>query len=468
MGTILKDEDLKHIHQNSVEILEDIGVRVDNNSVLQRLADYGCSVDFHKNVAKIPEDLVKKCLSLCPTTIRIGNRDWETIELGSNMGNIFWSGNALYIVEGKERYEITKERFIQLIKVYDGLSNVNGVVGVSLCDVPPLLRDIVGFRLIGEHTRKHIRPCIFCAENAEGIRNMSEVLLNGRKYEEYPIYSLGYSICTPLHWTDIALKLFISTAGNSIPVTINSECMLGGSSPVTLAGGINLGNAEVLSGVVINQLFEEGRPVIYNLGFSHVLDMRTSVALTGCPECGLIAAAGADLARYYKLPSAAWMSTDSLFADNQAGYEHMMLALAFISAGINIIWGVGQVEAQLSLSREQAVIDNDIISYVKRYWRGIEVNSETLALDIIKKIGIGGEFLSLEHTLHNFKKELSFSEIAWRNRREAFEKSGGFSIEERAAKCANEMIEKEKTYISDEQKKELDLIEKSYLKKYGY
>ncbi|GAI50027.1 unnamed protein product, partial [marine sediment metagenome] len=144
-------------------------------------------------------------------------------------------------------------------------------------DVPPPVRDIVGFRLIAERTQKHIRPCMYSPENAEAIRNMSDILLDGRQYKDCPIYSLGYSICTPLHWTESALKLFVGSAGYSIPVTINAECMLGGSSPVTLAGGITLGNAEILSGIVINQLFEEGRPVIHNLGFSHVLDMRTSV-----------------------------------------------------------------------------------------------------------------------------------------------------------------------------------------------
>jgi len=130
--------------------------------------------------------------------------------------------------------------------------------------------------------------------------------------------------------------------------------------------------------------------------------MRTSVALTGSPEVGLIGAAGADLACYYNLPSAAWMSTDSLFADSQAAYEHMILMVAFVSAGVNIIWGVSQVEAQLSLSKEQAVIDNDIISYVKRYSRGIDVNLETVALDVIKDVGIGGEYLSCEHTIRHF------------------------------------------------------------------
>ena len=162
------------------------------------------------------------------------------------------------------------------------------------------------------------------------------------------------------------------------------------------------------------------------------------------------------------------MSTDSLSADSQAGFEHMMLATAFASAGVNVIWGMGQVEAQLSLSKEQAVIDNEIIGYVKKYTGGIRVEANTLALDLIKKVGIAGEFLSMEHTLLNFKKELSVSETAWRNRREAAEELKDFTIEERAESRVKEIIAGEKTYITSEQKQELESIEKAWFKKHGY
>ncbi|MFC1558508.1 trimethylamine methyltransferase family protein, partial [candidate division KSB1 bacterium] len=372
------------------------------------------------------------------------------------------------IVRGSKRSDIKLMDFSDLTKVYDGLPNIDGVVGVSLADVPPKVRDIVGFRLMAENTRKHLRPCIYCAENTEAIHEMSDILLDGNEYEQNPIYSLGYSICSPLHWTDTAVKVFAFSAGHSIPVTINSEIMLGGSSPVTIAGGISLGNSEVLSGIVINQILESGRPVIYNLGFSHVLDMRTAAALSGAPECGLMAAAGADMAHYYKLPSAAWMSTDSLSTDSQSAFEHMLLLTAYLSSGINVIWGAGQIERQLSLSKEQAVIDDEIFSYAKRFARGFEVNPETLALDIIKKVGIGGEFLTEEHTLNHFKDELKMSEIAMRNRRETLSQPEDMYMEKRAENYADDILKQEKVCISDEQEREVQKVEKAWLKKYGY
>ena len=468
MGLVLQNEEIKQIHQNSLEILNDVGVRIDNEPVLQRLADKGCIIDFGNNTAKIPEKVVQECLSLCPSTIKICGRNNKTVEIGPDGGSVFWSGNALYIVKGDKRDEITQRDFADLTAVYDGLPNIDGVVGVSLTDVPPKVRDIAGFRIMAENTGKHLRPCIYCPENAEAIHEMADIMLDGKDYGEHPIYSLGYSICSPLHWTDAAVKLFSFSAGHSVPVTINSEIMLGGSSPVTIAGGIALGNAEVLSGIVINQILEGGRPVIYNLGFSHVLDMRTAAALSGCPECGLMAAAGAEMAHYYKLPSAAWMSTDSLSTDSQASFEHMLLLTAYLTSGINVIWGAGQIERQLSLSREQAVIDDEIISYVKRYVRGFEVTPETLALDVIKKVGINGEFLTEEHTMNHFKDELKMSELAMRNRRETLSQPEDVYMEKRAENYADNILKQEKVSMPDEQKREIQKVENAWLKKYGY
>ena len=91
MGIILRDENIKIIHHNSIEILENVGVKIDNKSVLEKLADNGCTVDKDNNSAKIPEKLVQKCLSLAPSTIKIGDRSWNTVEVGPNGDSVFWS-----------------------------------------------------------------------------------------------------------------------------------------------------------------------------------------------------------------------------------------------------------------------------------------------------------------------------------------------------------------------------------------
>jgi trimethylamine--corrinoid protein Co-methyltransferase len=209
---------------------------------------------------------------------------------------------------------------------------------------------------------------------------------------------------------------------------------------VTLAGCLVLANADALSGIVIAQLLERGRPLIYNLGFAHVLDMSTSIALTGAPENALLQSAGAELARFHRLPSASWMSTESMVPDAQAAAEKTMTGLAHAAHGVNIVWGAGNLESTLSMSAEMLVIDDEIIGAIRRYVRGIAVTDETLALDVIREVGHAADFLSTEHTLRHFREEIRHSKLPTRSKRDRWEREGGRTIEERAAARVAEIL----------------------------
>ena len=196
------------------------------------------------------------------------------------------------------------------------------------------------------------------------------MLLDGTPLRERPIVSTGFSILSPLHWSALALGVFQATAGRGVPVMINSEPLAGATAPVTLAGCLVIGDADTLSGLVINQLLEPGRPCIYNIGFAHVLDMASAIALTGAPENALLQAAGADLARFHGLPSASWMSTEAMSFDAQAAFEKMITGLAHAAAGVNLIWGAGNLESTLAMSPEALVADDEIAGYFLRFQHG--------------------------------------------------------------------------------------------------
>ncbi len=140
---------------------------------------------------------------------------------------------------------------------------------------------------------------------------------------------------------------------------------------MTLAGCLVIGDADTLSGLVINQLLEPGRPCFYNIGFAHVLDMASAIALTGAPENALLQAAGADLAKFHGLPCASWMSTESMLADAQNAFEKMITGLADAAAGVNFIWGAGNLESTLAMSPEALVTDDEIAGYFLRFHTGI-------------------------------------------------------------------------------------------------
>ena len=463
----LDDAAIQHIHQGSLEILSDLGVRVDHEETLNRLESRGAKIDRTARVAHLPEDLVEWALETTPSAITLSDRRGGRFDLYPGSGSMYWTGNALYMVEKNRRVDMDSERFIQMARLVDALDQPDAMVGTSLCDVPPTCRDFVGFRLIAEHTTRHIRPVIFSADGARAIMEMAEVLLDGADMAGHPLFSLGYSNVSPLRWSKTAMALMACTSGKKIPMMLNAEPMAGGTSPVTLAGSILAANAEILSGLVIAQLLEEARPCIYNMGFAHVLDMRTTVALTGSPEPCLFAASGAEMAAHYDLPCASWVSTDAMGSDSQCAYEKMMGFLTHTAAGVNAIWGIGQMEAQLSLSLTQAVLDDEMLTMVHRFLNGFRADAEHLALDVIREVGFSGDFLSHDHTLDHYREELSTSDLANRNRRGSWEREGGRTIEQRAEEKVKRLLSVEKECVSEAQKKELRRIEKQWREQLG-
>jgi trimethylamine--corrinoid protein Co-methyltransferase len=233
--------------------------------------------------------------------------------------------------------------------------------------------------------------------------------------------------------------------------------MAGVSGPVTIAGSAAVGTAEILSGIVLNQILEPGRPCIFNLGLAHTMDMRSALAITGGPENALFAQIAAELGRFYNIPSGSWVSTESMRPDAQAGLEKMFGFATHLRERVSNIWAVGQLESEMTVSPAQAVIDDEMISYVRRYLRGVGTDDESLALELIREVGISGSFLGEMHTMDHFKEELYMPEVLFRRKREDWDKAGRPSLEEAAEKKAALLMgEEPRSGLSPEQIRELD------------
>ncbi|MCK6471557.1 MAG: trimethylamine methyltransferase family protein [Planctomycetes bacterium] len=474
-SSVFPAEQRERIHQMALRILRDVGIQVDDEDVQQRLRKAGAPAGDKPNRFRIPAPMVADALFSAPSTATIANRVGEPVAIGPEVPHApstFWTGAALRQVTGREgkTERIDSAWFSRFTRLVDRLPNTTAIVGTALSDVPPKVSDFVGFRLMAKNTAKHLRPLMFSKDGSRAILEMGRVLAGGTSLKERPILSVGYSILTPLRWEGIALGLFRQTAGHGIPVMINSEPMAGASAPVTLAGTVALGHAEVLSGVVINQLLEPGRPCIYNLGFAHVMEMHSSMALTGAPENGLLGAASGEMAAHVKLPSASWMCTEAMLADPQAAYEKTITALAHAQAGVGIIWGVGQLESEVSVSLPQAVIDDEIAGTVLRFKRGIPVDEERLAEKLIVAKGHDGFYLEEDHTVEHFRAEIRRASLSFRNRRETWEREGRADTVARAEARAQKLIgeaEAAGPRVSAEDDRELERIERHYRERLG-
>jgi trimethylamine--corrinoid protein Co-methyltransferase len=423
----------ERIHAASLALLEDPGVRLEHDEIAAMVLKNGGRSGADANVVRIPRAMVEDCLARCPREVALCDRHGGKKVLSAESEPTFWSIPGLKIFSDGQSRPFDSNDMAGFARLLERLENVDVVFGVALDDVIPPARDAVGLRIMAENSTKHLRALCFSPEGAEVMAEMKNVV------GDFPWFSIGFTAHGPLRWTNLALEIYRRTAGHGIPATVNGEPMAGVSGPVTLAGAAAVGNAEILAGIVVNQFLEPGRPMIHNLGLAHVFDMKTAVAVTGAPENHLLARAGAALARFYNLPSASWVSTESMCPDEQAALEKMCGWLSHVQSGVSAVWGVGQLESEISISLAQAVIDNEMISYVKRYVRGLAADDEALALDVTREVGIAGSFLDHMHTALNFRSELYLPKTLFRERRVDWEKAGAKTYTQRAEEIARDL-----------------------------
>jgi trimethylamine--corrinoid protein Co-methyltransferase len=237
--------------------------------------------------------------------------------------------------------------------------------------------------------------------------------------------------------------LIFARAG--LPVCFSPQVQAGATGPVTLAGTLVQHNAEVLSGVAIAQAASPGVPVIYGCVTS-VSDMRTGAFAYGAVEGPMLNVASTQLARYYHLPSRATSGfTDSKILDYQCAMESMMTNLMVSMSGVNYIQGAaGGLESSLTCSYEKMVIDNEALGMIARAMKGIDVNLESLAGDLIARIGPGGHYLAESHTRRNYRRELSLPGLMDRASYESWRLEGAKDLVQRAREKTRSILDSHK------------------------
>jgi len=451
-------EAAEKIHNAALELLKDPGIKLDHDDISKMLLDAGAKQGASTNVVRIPKELADEKLALCPKEFIFADREGNGPPVGPERDAVIWSVPGLKIYENNAARPFTQDDMARAARLLDQLDNVDAVFGLAIDDVPPRVCDVVGLRIMAENTAKHIRVLCFTPQGSDMMAEMKKVV------GDYPWFSVGFTAHGPLRWTNLALEIFKRSAGHGIPTTINGEPMAGVSGPVTLAGSAAVGTAEILAGLVINQILEPGRPCVFNLGLAHTFDMRTTIAVTGGPENHLFARIAAMMGRFYNLPSGSWVSTESMAPDAQAAMEKTCGFFTHLQSRVSNIWSVGQLESELTFSPAQAVIDNEIIAYTKRFLKGFEVNDETLGVDLIRQVGISGSFLEQGHTAQHFRSELFMPELLCRHPREEWEKQGSRDLcrvaEEKAQQLMQNPVENK---LSENQLSELDALTKRFL-----
>ncbi|MGD8398487.1 MAG: trimethylamine methyltransferase family protein, partial [Anaerolineae bacterium] len=261
------------------------------------------------------------------------------------------------------------------------------------------------FALMLQHTTK---PIVFvCDDRAdcEAIAAMAAAAAGGvDELRLNPTLLLYSEPSTPLQHSETATGKLLYMADQSLPIVHSPAPMMGGTAPVTLAGGLALGNAEILSSLVLHQLRRPGAPFVYGSGLHH-MDMKTTISVYGAPEFQLARVAVAEMGRFYGLPTWGYAGhSDSCAMDEQAAADAAFSVLVALLAGNNLVHDVGYLEAGLTTSPEMIVFSGEIIDMMRRFMVGISLDAEALALEVVDAVGPGGDFLTERHTLKHFRE----------------------------------------------------------------
>ncbi|MDZ7672346.1 MAG: trimethylamine methyltransferase family protein [Halanaerobiales bacterium] len=464
---VLSTDQIKRILGAAKEILERTGVIYYDDKAIATMKKAGCYVDGNR--VRIPARLVEKALRTVPTKVTLSNSRTgkRAMELTGNNAYFGTGSDTPFFIDPytQDRIPASKETVSMATKTIDALENMDFVMSLGIVqDVPQLVYDRHQFQAMVNNTSK---PIVITANDVEGyadIIEMCEIIAGGEEQlKRHPFMTLYAEPISPLqHAEDAAQKLMLA-GEKQLPVVYTPCIMAGGTVPATLAGAMANGLAESLSGLVLNQQTNEGSPFIMG-GVFTIMDMNTTIFSYGAPEFHLMMAALADISNYLDLPMFGTAGcTDSKVVDEQACIEDAISILMTAQAGANLNHDVGYIEHGNAASLENLVINNDLIGYARRIVQGIEVNDDTLAVDLIDKVGPGGHFLGEEHTMKYFKKETYYPDLFKRQFYENWEAEGKKTLFDRANEKVKDILEnyKPEPLPEDVQKKLQDIVDRA-------
>jgi trimethylamine--corrinoid protein Co-methyltransferase len=398
----------ERIHLASLEVLRRTGVRVHEEEALVLLKDAGASIS-DDNLVKMPASLVEWALKQAPSRIALCARGTDKVVVPLEGREVsFGPGsdcpNYLDPRSGASR-RFTNRDVIDCIHVVDALPELSFVMSMGIpSDLETANAYRQQFALMLEHTTK---PVVFvCDDRAdcESIVAMAVAVAGGADQLRLSPTLLLYSEpTTPLQHSRTATEKLLYMAEQGLPIVHSPAPMMGGTAPVTLAGGLVLGNAEVLSSLVIHQLKRAGAPFVYGSGLHH-MDMRTTISVYGAPEFQLARVGVAALGQYYGLPSWGYAGhSDSNVMDEQAAADAVFSVMIALLVGANLVHDVGYIEAGLTTSPEMIVFTDEIIDMLRHFVAGVNLDAEALAMEAIHSVGPRGNYLTDEHTLEHFR-----------------------------------------------------------------
>jgi len=442
--TLLEQAQKEQIHRSSLRLLQRNGVVVHEGQALELLEEAGCTVDGKR--VFIPERVVDQALRTVPQCVEIYDREGMPAMSLEERKAYFGTGsdtpNVIDFDTGKRRPAVLED-VKRAARLADGLDNVDFIMSLGLASDCPVQRtDRYHFAAMMENTAKPIMFTAWSLEGLQDIYQMAMVAAGGAEALRHRPFLIHYAMAIApfIHPAD-SLQKVLFCAEKRIPVEYHSVDIGGSTAPATLAGSFVQGNARMLSGLVIHQLKSPGAPLIVDTSVVF-LDMQTLVPPYMSPEVLLASIMNKEMALYYGVPTFAKAGAgDAKILDQQAGVEIGMTIFNEHLIGNNLIHDMGYLEMGMTGSLESLVICDEVVSFAKRFGRGVDFSAEHLALEAIEEVGPSGNYLTHDHTLKHFREEFWFAGLMDHNNYDSWVKGGSKSMAGRAHERAERILE---------------------------
>jgi trimethylamine--corrinoid protein Co-methyltransferase len=421
----LTESDVHKIADEALRVLEKGGMLVYSKTAREAFARAGAPVDHETGQVKLPRGLVEDAVASNPSSVTLCARKpgYDAV-LEKNKVHYGTGGTAIYVLDpdSGERRPSTVEDVILNARMVEELENIHlFTINVFPNEIENRHHiDVNRFFHSLDNTGKHVMGGIYSMEGCRNAVELSEMVAGGgAKLAERPFVSFITLIISPFKIDDQYGEMTCYLAERNLPVVVPTEPICGTTSPVTLASNVLTHIAETLGGIALVQCVKKGAPGICG-SVGSITNLQTMDHVGGAIERAMINAAVSQLAQHFEIPLYSTGGTsDALEVGIQAAYESAMSSLLVAMSGANYIHDIaGLMEADLTVSYDKLVMDNEILGMCQRVLRGIEVNDDTLAADLIIERGPGSHFLDADHTIKHMRGEFYRPAISSRQKRE--------------------------------------------------
>ena len=432
----LSDSQIQVLHDSTLEVLERTGIRILEEEALQLFKKGGGDITDGNRV-RIPAWRVEWAIKTAPKQIILYDQEGHAAIRLRGRNCYYGNGSDLVnIIDHRthQRRPATLQDIRETIAVLDALPQIDFVMsGFVPGDLEPEIAERHQMKVMIENTKKPIVYVTTSLPNTQSKVAMAEAVTGGEDALRRKPFCANYiNIAHPFRHNPESLQKLLYLAGKGLPAIYRPGIVTRGvSTPITIPGFLVANNAAQLAGLVVSQLKREGAPFIRCSHSGGTFDMRTTVGLHSAPE---VRGFQEDLAHWYGLPSFGIGGTSaSKCVDQQASLEAALTLMSSTLSGAHLIHDVGYLESGLTGSLPHLVICGEIIAWLKAYMKGLEINDETLALDLIDEIAPDGNFIDTQHTVRHLRED-HYPELRNQKRFEDWFAESSMTLLDRAAK----------------------------------